>query len=143
MTGQWAVGSGQWAPACPVAECFPKRQKTCPSTKRSLIPAGVICLVLSNQQITSNQSAVGLFMLHVCRLVIPARWVPRHLAFPSRPPALLNTRDNRSTYTPYWNTGSVARLQIPRCTPSIISTTALLPDMQDLLTMNTKNCQNA
>lgn len=74
-----------------MAEFSPSAQKPA-LHQRSLIPVGVICLVLSNQQITSNQSAVGLFMLHVSKLVIPVpgTW---NLVFPSRLPASLDTTD--------------------------------------------------
>lgn len=131
----------QWAPASG-CEFTPSAKKPA-LHQRSLIPVGVICLVLSNQQITSNQSAVGLFMLRVSKLAIPARWVPRHPGLPQ--PPHLNTKDERKN-TPHWDTGLICtNTSLLHYALSVMSITNYTPASHagTAYHMYTKNCQNA
>lgn len=89
MTG----ASGQSAPG-PVAEDVPQAPKKPALHQRGpSFQSASFCLVLSNQQITSNQSAVGLvYASHFQVWSSLHAGSPGHLAYPSR--LTLNTKDD-------------------------------------------------
>lgn len=107
MTG----ASGQSAPG-PVAEDVPQAPKKPALHQRGpSFQSASFCLVLSNQQVTSNQSAVGLvYASHFQVWSSLHAGSPGHLAYPSR--LTLNTKDDGRPLL-YWD-ANTALLQIPR-----------------------------